>query len=63
MNRALVNQRRETHFMDNHSKNVSFAVWSRADRMLSAGADTIIHTESKQCFPYMMRGSREMLGR
>lgn len=63
MNRALVNQRWETHFMDNHSKNVSFAVGSHADSMLSAGADTITHTESKQCFPYMMRGSGGTLGR
>lgn len=42
--------------MDNHGKNVSFAVWSYADGMLSTGVGTITHIKPKQCSPYMMRG-------
>lgn len=40
--------------MDNHGKNVGFASWSYADRMLSTGADSIACIKSKQCSLYMM---------
>lgn len=45
--------------MDNHGKNVSFAIWSYADRMLSTGADAITHTKSKQYSPYMIGRKQE----